>query len=191
MKAEDVGALDAEARAVDEQLRATDTREEGAPPGAGAAASSKAAPEGASPSEGAAGGAPGAEPEPEVIQNPAPAIAAVLTGARVYLRRFGESVHAPALADALDDATVAELADALGAVAVKYRLHVPASLDRWRVELRAAVALGSVAWRVYQAANSDSDAARAARARDVSHDAPGWRDPPNAAAGQRPVEPGA
>jgi mono/diheme cytochrome c family protein len=187
MKAEDVGALDAEARAVDEQLRATDTREEGAAAGAG---DGQEAPDAAGQSHGAAGGAPGAEPEPEVIRNPAPAIAAVLTGARAYLRRFGElSGYSPAFADALDDASIAELADALGAVAVKHKLTVPAWFLIPPEETRLAVALGSMAWRVYESMHADTDAGRAARARDVSPGAPGWRDPPNPAAENPTVEP--
>jgi hypothetical protein len=134
--------------------------------------------------------APGGAPEAEVIPNPAPAIAAVLTGARVYLKRFGASAYSPALADALDDATIVELSDALGAVAVKYKLNFMPELARFKEEGRAAMALGSIAWRVYQAANADGDAARAERARDVTPESGGYRDPPNPASGQRPVEPG-
>jgi hypothetical protein len=116
----------------------------------------------------------------------------VLTGARAYLRRFGElSGYSPAFADALDDASIAELADALGAVAVKHKLAVPAWFVVPPEESRLAVALGSIAWRVYESMHADTDVGRAARARDVSPGAPGWRDPPNPAAGVPPVEPGA
>lgn len=180
--------LAGEARAVDESLKATQEHsasEQGATAGAGAAAG-QAAPDGESQSDGAAGSAPG---DAEVIQNPAPHIVAALTMARdIPLVR---SMLPAAVVAALDDAAIAELAEAVGDLAVKYRWDFSPAVGRWREEVRAALALGSIAWRVYHAAQSDSDEARAARARDVSDAAPAWRDPPNPAAEKKPVEPGA
>ena len=95
----------------------------------------------------------------------------------------------PAVIGALDDATIAELSAALGDVAVKYRWNFTPALGRWKEELRALMVLGTVGVKVYQAMHGDDDAARAARARDVTEPAQG--DPPNPAAGEKPVEPGA
>jgi len=174
--------LGAEARELEKDAGA-ETREQ-----AGAAAEAAGAPDS---QQREAQGAAGSAPDAEVIQNPAQHIAAALTLARDV--PFLKALLPPAVIGALDDATIAELAGALGDLAVKYRWDFTPTFGRWKEELRALMVLGTVGVRVYQAMQGDSEAGRAARATDVSPGAPGaaQADPPNAAAGKKPVEPGA
>ncbi len=142
---------------------------------------------GGGPVPGAAPGAADSAPEAEVVSNPAPNIAAALALVRDI--PFLKALLPPAVIGALDDQAIAELSEAFGDLAVKYKWHISPAFGRWKEELRAAYAVGAVAWGVYQAMHAEDDAARAARSRDVSEAPAG--DPPNPAAGKKPVEPGA
>lgn len=176
------GQLGAEARELERDTSAETREREGATGGAAGAPQDEAKRE----------GAPGSAPEVEVVSNPAPLIAATLKGARDF-PLTARVVPAHMLAQ-LDDATLDELAGALGELTVK---HGPALArwfsvgERYAVEARAAKVFVGLALRLYLAAHADDEAARAGRAADVSPGAPGAQvDPPNPAAGQKPVEPG-
>ena len=178
-KVDPLEQLGAEARELEKDTGAETREQQGAAEGAAGAPGAQEA------SEGAAGGAQ----EAEVIPNPAPMIAAALR----YLRDLPLiNPYVPAAVTAVfSDKQIEQLADAAGAIMVKYHMGAPTFLDRWKEEVALVVAVASVGLQVHAAMHGDDEAARAARARDVSPGAPGAQmDPPNPAAGKTPVEPG-
>lgn len=139
--------------------------------GEGATAGDHAAPEGESPTDGAAGGAPGGDAGDggEYIPNPARAIAGALKRALAF--PLTRKVLPPRVLAVFDDATVEELADAVGQVvqiragAIARLLH--AGGERFGPEAALTMVLLGIAYRIYEALEADQDAMRAAAARDV------------------------
>lgn len=138
-----------------------------------------------------AGAWPGADQE-ATVENPAPVIAAALRKARDF--PLAPRLVPPRMLAVFDDATIDELADALGALTVKYGPVLARWLnvtERYGPEAKAATVFLVIAFKLWLASMEEAQAASAPPAGERvvgGHDASReGRDPPPPGAAAEPV----